>query len=311
MINSNTSKKVSLLTNDVETTSIWFNSLRDETGKLVLEKGMPILLDLYSKYEIKSTFFYTAYIAKLFPEVVRMAVNNGHEIGSHGKSHKKENGFDIMPYEKQKNHLEYSRKLLEDISGQEVISFRAPALRVNNDTVKALIETGYKYDSSVASQRFDFFLSFGSIQKLNWLLSPRMPYRVSYDNIFRKGQSPLIEIPLSALVLPYIGSTMRILPQITKFQRSILHLESLINGKPMVFDIHPNELIDESDEFRTIERRSSNYIQYILQDVLRSKLKKRNLGEKAVLLYEDLLQFYKKRGYNFMRIKDYASILNL
>jgi len=311
MINSNTSKKVSLLTNDVETTSIWFNSLRDETGKLVLEKGMPILLDLYSKYEIKSTFFYTAYIAKLFPEIVRMAVNNGHEIGSHGKSHKKENGFDIMPYEKQKNHLEYSRKLLEDISGQEVISFRAPALRVNNDTVKALIETGYKYDSSVASQRFDFFLSFGSIQKLNWLLSPRMPYRVSYDNIFRKGQSPLIEIPLSALVLPYIGSTMRILPQITKFQRSILHLESLINGKPMVFDIHPNELIDESDEFRTIERRSSNYIQYILQDVLRSKLKKRNLGEKAVLLYEDLLQFYKKRGYNFMRIKDYASILNL
>ena len=143
-----------LLTNDVETTSIWFNSLRDETGKLVFEKGMPILLDLYSKYGIKSTFFYTAYIAKLFPEIVRMAVNNGHEVGSHGKSHIKENGFDIMPYKKQKSHLEYSKKLLEDISGQEVVSFRAPALRVNNDTVKALIETGYKYDSSVASQRF-------------------------------------------------------------------------------------------------------------------------------------------------------------
>jgi len=311
MINPCTSKKVSLLTNDVETTSIWFNSLRDETGKLVFEKGMPILLDLYSKYGIKSTFFYTAYIAKLFPEIVRMAVNNGHEVGSHGKSHIKENGFDIMPYKKQKSHLEYSKKLLEDISGKEVVSFRAPALRVNNDTVKALIETGYTYDSSVASQRFDFFMSFGSIKKFNWLLSPRLPYRVSYDNIFSKGQSPLIEIPLSALGFPYLGSTMRILPQVTRFQRYVLHLESLINRKPIVFDIHPNELIDESNELRTIERRSSNYIQYLLQDVIRSNLKIRNLGNKAILLYEDLLQFYKKRGYKFMKINDYASNLNL
>lgn len=304
-------EKISLLTNDVETTSIWFNSLRDETGKLVLEKGMPILLDLYSKYGVKSTFFYTAYIAKLFPEVVQMAVRNGHEVGSHGKSHKKENGFDIMPYEKQKSHLEYSKKLLEDISGQEVVSFRAPALRVNNDTVKALIETGYKYDSSVASQRFDFFMSFGSIKKLNWLLSPRLPYRVSYNNIFSKGQSPLIEIPLSALGFPYLGSTMRIFPRLTKFQRYILHLESFVNAKPIVFDIHPNEFIDESNELRTIERRNSNYIQYLLQDFLRSKLKVSNLGEKAIPLYEDLIGFYKKNGYNFMTIRDYASNLSL
>jgi len=50
-------KKYALLTNDVETTSIWFNSLRDETGKKVLEEGMPILLDLYAKYNVRSTFF--------------------------------------------------------------------------------------------------------------------------------------------------------------------------------------------------------------------------------------------------------------
>jgi peptidoglycan/xylan/chitin deacetylase (PgdA/CDA1 family) len=62
-----------------------------------------------------------------------------------------------MPLEKQIRHLEETKKLLEDISGLEVISFRAPALRVNDDTPKALISTGYKIDSSVASQRFDFF----------------------------------------------------------------------------------------------------------------------------------------------------------
>jgi len=138
--------KKALLTNDVETTSIWFNSLRDETGKKVLEEGMPILLDLYAKYNVRSTFFFTAYIAQLYPEIVRMIVKDGHEVASHGKSHEKENGFDVMPLSKQKEHLDYSKKLLEDISGQEVVTFRAPALRVNNDTVRALIGTGFKYD---------------------------------------------------------------------------------------------------------------------------------------------------------------------
>ncbi|MCT4602664.1 MAG: hypothetical protein N4A59_07175, partial [Marinifilum sp.] len=68
-------KKVCLLTNDVETTSIWFNCLRDKTGLKVVNEGMPLLLDIYSKYNIKSTFYFTGYIAKLYPKVVKMILN--------------------------------------------------------------------------------------------------------------------------------------------------------------------------------------------------------------------------------------------
>lgn len=57
--------RVALSTNDIETTSIWYNTLRDETGKKVLEEGMSALLDLYAKYNVRSTFFFTAYIDKL------------------------------------------------------------------------------------------------------------------------------------------------------------------------------------------------------------------------------------------------------
>ena len=46
-----------LFTNDVETTSIWHNALKDEMGKKVYEIGMPMLLDLYAKYDIQTTFF--------------------------------------------------------------------------------------------------------------------------------------------------------------------------------------------------------------------------------------------------------------
>lgn len=300
---------VAMLSNDVETTSIWFNDLRDATGAKVMREGMPRLLDIYAKYNVKSTFFYTGYMAKLYPEVVKMAVNAGHEVGSHGKSHVKENGFDVMPYDKQVRHLDYSKKLIEDISGQEVISFRAPALRVSPNTASALLETEYLIDSSIASQRFDFFLSFGSKQKLSFLNAPRLPYWVNKNNIFKKGQSDLLELPLSATLLPYAGTTMRIMPGITKAQQKLLHMESLTNGKPVVFVIHPNEFIDESAEPRSIKRRSTNPIAYLLSDVIRAKLKVKNLGEKAVPIYEGLIAWYADAGYEFMRMRDYRDQL--
>ena len=299
-------KKYCLLTNDVETTSIWLNKLRDETGLKVLKEGMPILLDIYSEFKIKSTFFFTGYIAKLYPDVVKMIIKYGHEVASHGKSHLPKNGFDLMPFEKQKRHLEYTKKLLEDISGQEVISFRAPALRVNSHTARALIETGHKIDSSVASQRFDFFLSFGSRNKLKWLFAPRLPYRVDINNIFRKGNSELVEVPLSALFFPYVGTTMRIFPLLTSIQRRFIHIETIINNKPVVFDIHPNEFIDESDELRIIKRRAHNFLGYLLKDLLRSHLKIKNLGKAAIPLYKREIKFYKERGYKFTTLKDYC-----
>lgn len=298
--------KCTLWTNDVETTSIWYNALKDETGWKVYNEGMPLLLELYRRLNIKSTFFFTGYIARLIPDIVRMVLADGHEVGSHGLSHKKEHGFDVMSFENQKEHLTESKKILEDISGQEVISFRAPALRVGQYTVEALIESGYKIDSSVASQRFDMFLSFGGIKKLNWILTPRLPYRASINNIFKRGDSPLIEIPLSAFVAPYVGTTMRIFPGITKLQRIFHHWESTLNQKPVVFDIHPNELIIESIEKRIIERRSANPLSYILQDVVRSKLKIKNLGREALYLYEKQLYYFIKKQYCSKTLKDYC-----
>src|SRR5688572_8428069 len=117
-----------LLSNDVETHSIWYNTLRDETGVKVLEEGMPILLDIYQKYNIKSTFYFVGDMCKKFPQVVKMIVPYGHEVASHGWTHEVDQAFDVLPYKVQVEHLSRSKKLLEDLSGQEVISFRAPAL---------------------------------------------------------------------------------------------------------------------------------------------------------------------------------------
>ncbi|HLP62005.1 MAG TPA: polysaccharide deacetylase family protein [Candidatus Deferrimicrobium sp.] len=304
-------KKVALWTNDVETHSIWFNELRDETGLKVLNEGMPLLLDIYKEYQIKSTFFFTGTMAEKFPTVVKMILPHQHEVGSHGYSHEPDQAFDLLPYRKQLAHLKKSKQMLEDISGQEVISFRAPALRVNRLTAEALVEAGFKIDSSVAPQRFDMFLSFGGVNKLKWLWAPRLPYRAAINNLLKKGRDGVVEVPLSAIIFPYNGTFMRLFPFITGGQRRLIHLESTLTGKPVVFDIHPNEFLNEEGEARVIKRRAGNFMAYLWADWVRGNLKVKNLGKKALPLYKREIEFFKQNKYRVTTLKDYCRQLGL
>ena len=298
-------KKYCLLTNDVEDTSIMNNILSDKTGELVLKEGMPILLDLYRKYDIRSTFFFTGEIAKRFPDIVKMILPYGHEVACHGLTHRKDKAFDILSLPEQIEHLSIAKKILEDIIGKEIISFRAPALRVNEFTVEALEKTGFLIDSSIASQRFDMFMSFGSIKKLKWLIAPRVPYKTDNKSLFKKGNSRITEIPISALILPYIGTTLRIFPAFTSIVGRILSLENNLNGKPINFLIHPNELINEERELKILPHRSKNFLIFLLTDYLRNKLKLKNLGKNAIPIYEKEIKYFLKEGYQFTTLRSY------
>jgi peptidoglycan/xylan/chitin deacetylase (PgdA/CDA1 family) len=302
--------RICLITNDVETTSILNHKLRDKTGEYVLNQGMPRLLDLYDRYGVKATFFYTGHIAQLFPDVVRMAHERGHEVGSHGLTHEVSQAFDVLTPEQQLDHLRQSKQILEDIIGEEVISFRAPAARVDKGFPSIIKEAGFKVDSSVSSQRLDMMFSFGAIKKLHWITAPRRAYFVKEDNIFRKGDAPVLEVPISAMGFPYIGTFMRIAPLLNRVTRRVLYWETLCNGRQFVFLTHPNEFIDEDQEGGKIERRANNYISYLLGDVLRHKLKVKNLGEKALPIYEHELAFFQSKSFRFLSCSDLYKILN-
>jgi peptidoglycan/xylan/chitin deacetylase (PgdA/CDA1 family) len=297
-------ERICLITNDVETTSILNHKLRDKTGEYVLNQGMPRLLDLYDKYGVKATFFYTGHIAKLYPDVVRKAYERGHEVGSHGLTHEVDQAFDVLSPKEQLSHLIQSKQILEDIIGDEVISFRAPAARVDKGFPEILHEAGFKVDSSVSSQRLDMMFSFGALKKLHWLTAPRKAYFAQTDNIFKKGDSDVLEAPISAYGFPYIGTFMRIAPAVNRMTRNVLYWETLCNGRQFVFLTHPNEFIDEDQETTEIERRGSNYISYLLGDVIRHKLKVKNLGEKALPIYDRELAFFKDKGFEFITCKE-------
>ena len=292
-------------TNDVETTSLRNHCLSDQTGEKVLKDGMPILLELYKKYNVKSTFFFTGYIAEKFPEIVKMIMLDDHEVGCHGYTHFSETAFDVLNLNEQIQHLKKGKSILEDISGKEVISFRAPALRVNEFTVKALESTGFKIDSSVAPQRGDIFFSFGSLKKLNWITAPRKCYYTDKNNLSKKGSSGIYEIPANSYILPYIGTFMRIFPNLTSVVRSFANLDSKISNNHPVFIIHPNEFIVEESDSKRLKKRTKNFLSYLIADKLRYKLKLKNLGPDAIPIFENQIKYFYKKKYKFITLKEY------
>lgn len=297
-------KRYCLITNDVETTSIVNHRLSDETGRYVLEQGMPRLLDLYERYGVRATFFFTGHIAQLYPQVVRMAQEKGHEVGSHGLTHEVSKAFDAIPRNEQLAHLKQSKQILEDITGTPVVSFRAPAARVPKEFPSVLQEAGFLVDSSVASQRMDMFFSFGSLNKLHWLGAPRHVYRTASDDVFRLGNDGILEVPISALGFPYIGTFMRIAPLLNRLTRRMLYAETLMTGRQFVFLTHPNEFIDEPRDGGPIERRAKNPLAYLMGDVVRHALKVRNLGTKALPLMEHELQFFNNHDFQYLTCRE-------
>lgn len=287
---------------DIELTSISKNRPADRMAKKVLKSGLPRLLDLYSKYDVKATMFYTGDIVEIEPEVIDLSKDRGHEIGCHGYTHYSTTGFDVMNLDEQVNQLNKSKKIIEDVAGK-IISFRSPELRINGDTMKALEKSGFSIDSSISSQRFDGPFSYGTSMKFNWLHSPRGPYTPSKTNPFQKGKSSILEIPVSALIAPYITTTMRISPPIFRLLENYLLKESTKTNKPIVLLTHPNECIYE----RKSEPWKSKGVTSFFRDNLRTKLKIKNLGIKSIKLMDISLKKAKRLDFQFISMADYKN----
>jgi len=204
-----------------------------------------------------------------------------------------------MDYNEQLMMLKKSKDIIENISGTEIVSFRAPALRINKYTVKALEHAGFRYDSSVVPQRFDGPFTSGAIKKLAWLSASRKPYYMSYDNPFRCGNSSVLEVSISAFIWPLIGTHLRLSPFITKQIQKLLMSESKISGKPIVFLFHPNECL-EFKKTKTIRRGTW------VSDIMRHNIKMKNLGEYALYLVEFLIKMGLEKKFNYTTVSDYS-----
>jgi len=81
-------------------------------GLFAGEIGVPRLLDLFKKYNIKATWFTPGHSIETFPEQVKRIIDEGHEIGVHGYSH--ENPLSMTPKQEEEvlheNDVTYSHR---------------------------------------------------------------------------------------------------------------------------------------------------------------------------------------------------------
>jgi hypothetical protein len=200
-------------------------------------------MDLCHGLNIQATFFFTAQGAEIYPdEFVKMAAQ-GHEIGCHGLTHEDEENYDRIPEDMQRTYIQQATDKLGSFTSAPIRAFRSPRVKTSARTLKLLADCGYHVDSSVCSQRIDFISS--NLINTGWLFAPRRPYRPHQDSAFRAGDMPIWEIPVSALALPFISSTLRVagVAAMKLFFR-LLHAESRRTGKPIVYLAHPTEFRD-------------------------------------------------------------------
>ena len=97
----------------------------------------------------RATFFWLGWCAERHPEWVGRVAAAGHEIACHGYAHE---ALDRLTPASFRLELTRTRALLEDLSGQAVVGFRAPSLSLGPATawmLEVLVEEGFAYDSSL------------------------------------------------------------------------------------------------------------------------------------------------------------------
>jgi polysaccharide deacetylase family protein (PEP-CTERM system associated) len=200
-----------------------------------VEIGVDRLLDVLSAVESRATFFVLGDVAREHPALVKRIANAGHEIGSHSLTH-------TLLYEQRRDEvardLGQARALLQDLSGQPVVGFRAPSWSITARNLWALDEVagaGFRYDSSIFPAQNYMYGIRGA---------PVDPYRITTP-----AGSSLIEIPPATVSVGKVrfgvggGFYLRVLP-LWVHERALRR--ALERGAPFLAYAHPREFDPES-----------------------------------------------------------------
>lgn len=129
---------------------------RISKGLFAIRRGIPRILSLLNKHEIKATFFVCGWVAEKYPELTKDIVDNKHEIAAHGYLHEY---FDTLSIYEEKAIIDKTTRILGKFT-EKIYGFRAPYFKLSSNTLRLLVEAGYIYDSSLMADDHPYFLSF-------------------------------------------------------------------------------------------------------------------------------------------------------
>ena len=187
------------------------------------------------------TIFCTANAAERFAPEVRRLRGAGHEIACHGLHHTAEEDYRRMSPARTRSAIGEATRRLAAVSGERPRSFRGPRMTTSATTQEALTDHGYEADFSVCPRRLDIVTCRGG--HWAWLVAPRVQYTPSHASPFRRGDRPLLVVPLSALGLPLLSGTVYLFGlRATLRLYSRLHRDACRSaGAPLVYLFHSYE----------------------------------------------------------------------
>ena len=189
------------------------------------------LLEMLARHGVRATFFVLGWVARKHPEIVRQIAASGHEVASHGMSHRL---IYTQTPEEFRRETRDAKALLEDLSQAPVLGYRAATYSITKRSLWALdvlCEEGFRYDSSIFPMRHDRYGIHDAETRPHVLTTP--------------GGGRLVEFPISVLrcygaKLPIAGGGyFRLFPyRFTRWALRKLNAQQ----QEFVFYVHPWEI---------------------------------------------------------------------
>lgn len=218
------------------------------------------LLDMFDRAQVRTTCFFLGWVAERFAALPKEAARRGHEVASHGYAHRlvhEQSRTDFLA------DVTRAKRAIEDATGQPVSGYRSPGFSLNDRTTwffEALLEAGYRYDSSV----FPAAHGHGGLRTAN-----TAPHWRDYPS------GTLGEFPISVAEIAgrrqcfFGGGYLRVFPY-----AAIKYMAGRVqrDGRPVVFYVHPREI--DPDHPRLPMGAARRVKSYVNLHTTRSKLER-------------------------------------
>ncbi len=195
-----------------------------------VERNVMRLLDEFDINGIKVTCFFLGWVAERFPHLVLEVARRGHEIASHGYSHRL-----IYTQSRQefREDIRKAKDILENTTGTPVLGYRAPGFSIVKSTIWALEElvtAGHQYDSSI----FPTGRGHGGL-----VGAETSPHSIATPS------GAIFEFPISVAnflgrkICFFGGGYLRLFPySLIRRMSHTVHAD----GRPVVYYVHPREI---------------------------------------------------------------------
>jgi polysaccharide deacetylase family protein (PEP-CTERM system associated) len=231
---------MNILTFDIED---WYNcdfkieNFMWEKYEIRIYEGVNRILEELEKRNLKGTFFCLGWLAEKHPTIIKEIYKNGHQIGCHSYQHQLSYKFSKEQF---LQDTDRAKKLLEDVTGDKINSFRAPGFSIiksNIDYFEVLINLGFIYDASI----FPAFHDYGGLPNFG----DNKPFMIeTYCGVLKEFPMTVQNIFNKTFVFSG-GGFFRLLPYsiIKKFSRDTEYLMTYFHprdfdpGQPVLQDL--------------------------------------------------------------------------